>query len=416
MNDHEKQKLLKDPIAREMVLLAISITQTDFPEKTLNLIGNAKIVCAERLAWLAYYRGKFKECKRFLALTNDDSMIKLWLLARFARRERNYTEAAKLLKKWLVLYKNNKEHPVYLAYDGCKTGMAKNVQALYGTVLVHQRNIVEALYSFLKASTWEDAAFLAERMIKIDKLITFCKNHKASFDKALRYRLEHLLARRLMRKNRFSEAEKWMPQKFKQYVKKYRELDYKGNDSKLTTEERALAFYNLAKFTRWKGDILFATEQGPDYYCWECAYSYPVLNPEWYNNKFDYSIRFLINKVPQNRFHYRYRAARFMNRTAMLTKNINLKAAALYVGGSYIKYLSPETANVYYKMLCDLRPFPFAIQCDKERWFPRKVSKKLLNETDSIEARDLKFFDSVFKNNSSRQTRLETGVATSGKL
>ncbi|MFA6715275.1 MAG: hypothetical protein WC082_08990 [Victivallales bacterium] len=392
MSDAEKKEILRDPLAREMVLLSISLANPNFPAKTLSLIGDAKIVCAERLAWLAYYRGRLKECKEFLAHTNDNSMIKLWLQARFARREGNYEKAAKLLRKWLFFYENREQYPFYMSCSSeFSLKMNEEIHAVYGNVLVHKRDFTEALYSFLKASCLDDAFCLAEQVIALDDLIIFCQNHKKSFGKEISDNIEHLLARRLMRAYRFSEAEKWMPERYKKYVRKYRKLDSIANDLKYTKNERALAFYNLGKMVRENGSHLFSTASAPDYYRNGYHYPYTALNPEWYYHFNFYNL----NMKPREKA-YRYRGAQFMMRAAMLSKNINLKAAALYVGGTYIKYLAPDIADEYYKSLCDLRPLPFAVKCDKARWFPKKVPKTLKNELYSSEKRELKFFNSVF--------------------
>ena len=268
-SDEDLKKILQDQITREMVLFSSSIISPKLPVKLIKLIGNQKVYCAERLAWEAYYSGKYKECENFLYQLKDDSMIKLWLKARFARRKKQYAKAAMYLKKWLLLYKNSQKTPLYLREaDGKHIKFSTEVRALYGTVQALQNNLLEALYSFMKAESWEDAAFIAEKMLELDMLEKFCENHKGAFKKTIQKRLEHLLARRLMRKWQYYEALKWMPKSFKETVRKYIKLSKIGNDLKYTKDERALAFYNLGKLTR-HGDFLFATEFHPD-----CYYDY----------------------------------------------------------------------------------------------------------------------------------------------
>jgi hypothetical protein len=76
---------------------------------------------------------------------------------------------------------------------------------------------------------------------------------------------------------------------------------------------------------------------------------------------------------PNKRFHYRYKAADLMWKSAhLLPDNDNLKAKALCAGGTFIKGRDSELADEFYKALVKTcGRTELGKQADKLKWFPK---------------------------------------------
>ena len=77
--------------------------------------------------------------------------------------------------------------------------------------------------------------------------------------------------------------------------------------------------------------------------------------------------------TPFKRFHYRYKAADLMWKCAeLLPNNDELKAKALCLGGTYLKYRDKDEANKFYKALVKTcGKTRIGMEADKLHWFPR---------------------------------------------
>ena len=81
---------------------------------------------------------------------------------------------------------------------------------------------------------------------------------------------------------------------------------------------------------------------------------------------------------PIKRFHYRYRAAELMWKCAeLLPDNDELKARALWTGGTYLKKRDPKAADRFYKELVNTcRKTRAGEAADKLRWFPKEFPEE----------------------------------------
>jgi len=81
---------------------------------------------------------------------------------------------------------------------------------------------------------------------------------------------------------------------------------------------------------------------------------------------------------PVKRFHYRYKAADLMWKCAeLLPNNDELKARALCLGGTYLKYRDKEEADKFYKALVTTcGNTKLGKEVCKLRWFPRITEAK----------------------------------------
>ena len=286
--------MMKDPAVREVVLLFEAVKNNHrFPAAAAAMLRDGKLLCADHLAWLAYRSGKYEDSLLFLAMVADDSPIKLWLQAKFARRHGDYKASAELLRRWLKIFEQAKDegrlyfnddpynHKNYLKFSTVVNGEL-------GYTLVHEKDFSEALYTFMKADSWTDGACVAEQLMPLPELIAFVKNHcQEEKSGTFSAKLRHLLARRLLRDYQLDEAVKWFPAEQRKNAAEYVRLFRIGNDVQKNRNERAVAFYNLGKLVRQYGPVLLATEHEPDYFISDCDFESSGLKQDWYKNAAD---------------------------------------------------------------------------------------------------------------------------------
>ncbi len=354
----------KNPFFLELYLMS-----GDDSWKVLDKIDkNTKIYVAERLAAVQYFGGNLEGCRKLLEFVPDDSLIKLYLEARFAKREGNTKVAAEKLARWLEIYRESDTVKFRTQYwfseygkdwDDRTLSFKQEVKGVLGTILVEQSDFLEAFHAFMEAESWNDAAVVAEEYVKTKDLIEYCTNHTKA-DSPLRY----LLARRLMRENKVAEAGAWFPEKMKGLYQLYVDLSVQANDPGKTPNERALALFEQGRLMFRKGMELRGTETYPDNFIMEGRYEMPTDN--WRKKSTPERQTAEVGR----RFHYRWIASDMFARAAMLAADPNLRSASLWAAGETIKPRAPKDADVYYKMLCDSVDAPLAAAARESHWFP----------------------------------------------
>jgi len=373
----EKKAVLADPIAGELVLLYETWRNDGhFPTAAAELMGTRKLFCADQLAWLAFRAGREDECRRYLAMAPEDSSIRLWLEAKFARHHQRYGEAAALLRRWLAnVSQKHFADRVTFCDEGIKVDFASVIRGELASNTISDprwnadggNDFSEVLYTFMQAESWPDAATVAEQLMTLKALTAYCTVHCPKAGGGPRSdRLRYLLARRLLREYRFTEAVEWFPVEFVADAKAFIRLFRCGNDAAMPRNTRAAALYNLGKLTRQRGMQLLATELAPDYLTVDCEYDGCGLNDKWKDG--NYRLQNVCRPMIYSRWHYRERAVEFWSRAALLTDQADLRAAALYLAFATLRVHHPEQADHYYKMLCDQRPHPLAERAWKDNW------------------------------------------------
>ncbi len=350
------------------------------PGPVLDSIAPAsKIYIAERMAAIYYFCNDIDVCRKFLKFVPDDSLMKLYLEGRLAKRDGNIKLAAEKLAKWLEVYQKSDKtvfRPQGWLFEyergwgeDVRTTFAQEVKGVLGTILVEQSDFLEAMHTFLEAGSWNDAAIVAEGYVKTADLIEYCTNHTKTGD-----RLRYLLARRLMREGKVTEAGQWFPEEAQELYQLYVDLSVRGNDPERKTEERALALFELGQLLFGRGLQLRGTETYPDNFIMGGVYQMPADN--WRGKRSDLfgaaeaAPRTSGQTAALRRFHYRWVASDMFARAALLAENPNLRSAALWAAGEVIKNRDPEGANKYYQMLCDSGEAPMAAAARKQHWFP----------------------------------------------
>lgn len=246
-----------------------------------------------------------------------------------------------------------------------------------------------------------------------------------SFYSALRY----LLARRYARLGDWNKAVEYMPEivrissgyfdgtdqydvvHLKQLASEMKKLLDQAGDEALRARKRAKCYYEAAIMMRKYGMELSGTELDPDWFDYGGDYDqdssmeqrFGILTgaregrygEEWnkeakdkllskrarmekerqfFDGSEDEEKRVLVSLPdPMKRYHYRYRAAELMWKSAeLLPVNDKLKAKALCVGGTFIKVRDPQYALKFYNELVATCPdTKLGREAVKLKWFPK---------------------------------------------
>jgi hypothetical protein len=150
----------------------------------------------------------------------------------------------------------------------------------FAAFYLQRADFIQALDLFLKGNLWNDAAYVAERVLTTDELKRFVddlpqpspspalsampnmfgwQNEIPAID-----RLRYLLGRRLVREKRYDEAIRYLHPPFDQVLRRYVEALRKSEDRLLPKNERALALFRAAWIARYDGMEIMGTEMAPD--------------------------------------------------------------------------------------------------------------------------------------------------------
>ncbi len=348
----------------------------------LKAAGAASVQGAERLAWLAYEGGEFEQAQRWLEHAESAEPTVLWLRAKLALREGKLADAERELRETLKA--------------GIEpTQNRRRVWAELAQVCLARSRYAESLEACMRGEHWEDAAYLAERVLTIEEVQAWLASHRELervkghwyyWGEQIRS-LPHLLARRMMRAGKFDEAKEYFPEAVRPIYAEYLAAVREGFSGEGTAEARGRAFWRAAKVMREHGDVLVGTELGPDCFIWRGNY------PDWRSISetranleprdlvaltSDERARVAEHAVPQERFHYRYRAAELAWWAAALLPNESEETATvLDEAGRWLKARDPQRANEFYRVLVLRCPKTSLGQAAAQRrWFPGAGAKE----------------------------------------
>lgn len=417
--------LAADPLVRQ-VLTAWAISHPassgaakhwlDALEKA-ELTGN--VPGAERLAWLAYERGEIELAQRWLELCDANAPYAQWVRAKLLLREGKFEEGAVLLDQakeqcaegpaWVVMPTFRDYSNEVFGLDSSRSMIAQDL----GFVLLKNGDYASSLRAFLDGGDWEDAACLADRILTVEELerVVAEVSNEARYNQprpSMEYgmfnaasSLRYVLARRLARAGAWDRAVAYYPATLEGVPRYNAEESVSslaeqartiaahltaGQDGAQPPRTRAGHFFEAAKILREWGLELTGTEEEPDWGLWSAQFfagSFGnMVNKE--DKEFlseDFRRRFQASApVPDKRFHYRYRAAEWMEHcAALLPDNDVLAAQALYLGGKWLGARDPAYADKFYKALVRRNPnLLIARQADQLRWFPEEFTDTIL--------------------------------------
>ena len=373
-----------DPVGREVVTAALLALPGPPPERVQAWVAALQASGAEapqgdRLAWLAYNAGAFGLAEELVS--HPDGPAGRWvqakLLLRAGRLEegRRTLEAAaaelpprspeELGEPWLVV------HDVIAApRPDRQRGLAE-----VGVVAAAAGDYGAALEALLAAGEWQDAAWLAERVLTADELLAWMAEGRE-----VPPELRHLAARRLAREGRYREAVELFPAELRPGASAFAGALERAGAQGGEPGARAGALWEAARIARWQGLELLATELEPDWYLMGAQFTpWPIetrrqgaaggaLAPTA-----DELRRAAATRLdPGRRFHYRYRAADLAWQAASLLPDGDPQAAEILCrAGTWLAFRDPPAADRFYKALVGRGgATPLARDADARRWFP----------------------------------------------
>jgi hypothetical protein len=413
-----------DPLLRRLVTAHILATgwggRTSFSPSTTNarsqrwlgIINQVKpdpMEDAEYLGWIAYMAGNYNQAQHWLDLSKNDSPAADWLHAKLQLRAGDIEGAAKRLAAALDTLRSpaqytgwsdgayhdaNQSGPIYTSISESAWTMGEAASGDLGLMHLERGDFVQAMDILLKGGLWEDAAFIAERILFADELKAYVdelppaaalvkpptntgatteavsdNNSPDDFNGKLR----NLLGRRLVREDRYEEAAKYLASPYDKVVQKYATALKDGADTSLTKQQRAKAYFNAAWLARYDGMELMGTEVSPDGFHFggdfpdtdfakeRLAGQHSEItdagNPTTARNVAAASKaeikRLKKNTIdPDRRYHYRFVAAAVAMRAApLLPDETEELADVVNTAGNWIKNSDEQIGNRYFQVI-----------------------------------------------------------------
>lgn len=256
----------KSPLLRSIVTIHILATETvnngqyHHPRclRWLEALERAKLKDvgdAARLGWVAYVGGRYAQASRWLNLQKTDTAVSLWLQSKLARRAGRLADATRIMASAInALEKNPGDSRDGSAFVGSAHG---DVAVLH----LSHADFEKALDEFIGAGFSIEGDYVAEQMLGTNELIAYVKKNYPDESKGTD--LRSLLARRLVREDRYEEARSYFQQGDKELLDQYVALLSKAADVKLPKMERARAWFDAGNLVLASGGNLMDYSSSP---------------------------------------------------------------------------------------------------------------------------------------------------------
>jgi hypothetical protein len=391
------------------------------------------------LAWISYNGARFEDARRWLALAPADDMNALALRGKLAAMRGDRREAQAHLMR-MAAKLPTPELGVRSTWERARDSewfplttanyAAVRTHKLLGDCAVSQvarNDFAGALQTFLRTDYWHDTAYVAERLLSVEELLTLSRAgrlprlEKMSVPDATpppnplrigflegKYggwahpegmeRFTYLVGRRLAREGFIKDACRLLPADLEQALMHFAAEMRRSKDARLSSEDRAQALWTAAQIERRLGMELFGFEAAPDFTLVGGSFELTSFH-EWRQAAFWRDSWTSEPQTPQQalifkpvlpatadelwrarhygprheqRFHYRYIAAELAWRAAgMMTRDTEENARLLAIAGGWLKNRDPKSADRFYKALVSRNPsVPLAQAADQKRWFP----------------------------------------------
>ncbi|HEX5220173.1 MAG TPA: hypothetical protein VFZ59_11450 [Verrucomicrobiae bacterium] len=370
--------------------------------------GVNDVTSAEQLALMAYQRGEFAIAERWLKRAKG-SPVGYWLQAKLCLRAGKVAPAAALLTRATSLLPVQSEGAPTKATEFADSLLAMRnrrwsennsarqaILGELGVLRLSRGEFEQALDALLRSGFWEDAAYVAERVLTLDELKRYVDSNWPSVNpeasgtdtevKTLSQKLNtdirYLLARRLTRESRGKEAREYFPLEWQSRLDGLVSALNDGWNETLPAGQRAKSLFAAACVARTNGMELLGTELAPDWFVRGGDFDFGLTLRDRETNEPAMTVNVAtdveLNRArqhgadPEVRFHYRYQAALLAWEAAkLLPDNSAETARVLCVGGTWLKTRDPETADLFYKSLVRrCRRTAIGEQADRMRWFP----------------------------------------------
>ena len=370
-------------------------------KKWISAIDSAKINDFEeagRFAWAAYSAGDFSAAGQWVLKASNDDIMANWIEAKLLLQQGKTIESIKLLVHIARIVSPNDEILEYNKYkyqDHRRyTAMPflKTIRGEMGLLYLSQTNYVEALDSLIRGAYWEDAAYIAERLLTIEELKKYIDQtwpstpqNTSNDGNYLPARLRLLLARRFARMDKWEQARPYFNRDLQKTMDIYTNSLLEGKNKGLSKEKRAAALWRAAVIAYRNGMELMGTELDGNWVVYNgSAYDRAGISDIRENMLTAEIAPSSTNEVertqqtipPENKFNYRYLATDLAWQAALLMpNNSDQTASVLCIAGSWIKAKDPQGADKFYKALVNRnRKTALGQEADKLRWFPTVTS------------------------------------------
>jgi hypothetical protein len=394
----------QDPLLRRLVtvhILATAISPEYYPEdskiaavnrcarwlKIIKEINLGRVEDAEYLGWVAYNNGDYKDATHWLELNKGNTGTALWLQAKLQRRSGKLPDAANTMAKAVEWLKNSPAYTppggvdeAWTEYDffpeGQHWGWGQSAHGDLGGLRLARGDFVQSLDTLLKGHLWNDAAFVAERVLTTNELKQYVDRQPPKEGEDYYTKLKYLLGRRFVREDRYADAGHYLSPPYDKILEKYVKALKDSANEKLSKTERAHAWFTAAWIARYDGMELMGTEVAPDAYAESGQLELPDLakqrrtgvyqqvsyeNGEEKKKNLPVVLkasakeiqRLTANKInPDTRFHYRLIAgALAIKAAALLPSDSEELADVVNQAGVWVKDRDEKIGNRYYQII-----------------------------------------------------------------
>lgn len=265
----------KDPVVRQIVtahILATSSSEMLEAEQPrlvswLTAVEQAKLAHVEgaaSLGWIAYMAGRFADAQKWVNLEQPVTPLGQWLQAKLALRKGEFAEASALMQQAVAGFPDDGG----VRYE-CDYLPKASASADLGSALLAQGRFAESLAAFWKGGCWEDAAYLADRVLTTAELIQFIETNASLPDAereqkpeqdevvALRWEMKdnllNLAGRRLIREGNAEAGGRLLNPSIRRSFDLFQRLVAEGNDEAKPKPDRAKAYFQTARLLRAEG-------------------------------------------------------------------------------------------------------------------------------------------------------------------
>ncbi|WP_309398080.1 hypothetical protein [Cerasicoccus maritimus] len=372
------------------VLTADLLTGYEVPKKQarrtrlLNALPSPKEITvseAGRFALLEYQQNNISATRHWLAYADANDALALWVRSKLFLRDGQIDEGRTLLVE--LLRNTGNEQPDWDRID------TRHAWGELGLLYLKQKNYAQAADSFANARSWLDLVYVLERVMTLEEVQEWALFMPKSAEPENEYDADprQVIARRLMREAKFQAALPIFPADTRAQAEAYIAAMQLASEAESDALTRAQNYWAAAQIMRESGMILFGTELDPDFAWSGGHYGWPhaISERDEQRNEVGYEINAPSFEEeervgrsatkPDQRFHYRYRAAQLAELAAGLLPNNDENAALIYcIAGSWIKYRDPYAADRFYKQLVVRCPeTELGKQAAKLHWFPKEI-------------------------------------------
>jgi hypothetical protein len=245
---------------------------------TLEKAGLKEIEDADHLGWVAYTAGRYKEAASWLAVAKQETATALWLKAKLQRRAGKLADATQTMAAAFKIISGEKaplgEGDPFFSYDGGDYRPDQSAAGDLAGLHLSRGDFVNAMTAFLAGDLWDDAAFVGDRVLTADELKKYVDEHcpeaaaKPKTDEVappdINAQMRWMLARRLVREDRYGEARAYFPKAEQGKLDRYTAALKDADNAKLAKPERARAIFTAAWIARHDGMEIMGTEVEPD--------------------------------------------------------------------------------------------------------------------------------------------------------